>query len=161
MNEMVERFWAKVEIRSENECWLWTATTQTIRCGISYGYFRAGRMVRAHRLAWEIANGTKIPVGLVVRHKCDNGLCCNPSHLELGTQQDNVQDRYNRGRSRHALGSAHGWSKLKEEDIPKIRALLREGNGRRGMGQRVIGKRFGVSQYAIREILHGKTWKHV
>lgn len=45
----------------------------------------------AHRWVWEAVNGP-IPKGMVVRHKCDNRLCYRLSHLELGTQADNVAD---------------------------------------------------------------------
>jgi hypothetical protein len=39
-----------------------------------------------------------IPAGLDVMHKCDNPPCCNPSHLELGTRKQNLQDSAARGR---------------------------------------------------------------
>ena len=28
----------------------------------------------------------------VVRHRCNNGLCINPDHLEIGTRADNKRD---------------------------------------------------------------------
>lgn len=31
----------------------------------------------------------------VVRHKCDNGFCFNPEHLELGNIRENNQDKGN------------------------------------------------------------------
>jgi hypothetical protein len=54
-------------------------------------------MVRAHRAAWILANGP-VPEGLIVRHKCDNPLCVNVGHLELGTFKDNTNDMISRGR---------------------------------------------------------------
>ncbi len=62
-----------------------------------YGYGRfklGGKMVKAHRVAYEIAYGP-IPVGLVIDHVhakgCTSRACCNPDHLEAVTQRVNVQ----------------------------------------------------------------------
>lgn len=80
-------------------CWLWTGG------GSRYGVFtmssrakRSARSVPAHRLSHELFNGP-IPRGLIVRHKCDTPFCVNPDHLEVGTQQDNMNDMVARGRS--------------------------------------------------------------
>lgn len=52
---------------------------------------------RAHRAAWVEASGP-IPLGILVCHRCDNPPCCNPAHLFLGTQSDNIKDGYAKGR---------------------------------------------------------------
>jgi hypothetical protein len=69
-----------------------------------YGMFNAGRWPDgrqdtryAHRVVWELIHGP-IPEGLVVRHSCDNPPCCNPAHLLIGTQSDNLMDASVRGR---------------------------------------------------------------
>ncbi|WP_062509750.1 HNH endonuclease [Gluconobacter roseus] len=54
-----------------------------------------------HRVMWEHLNGS-IPADRVVMHTCDNRACCNPDHLRLGTQADNVRDMMVKGRSRYA-----------------------------------------------------------
>lgn len=113
MSEMVERFWALVDRRGDDECWPWVGRKQDNGRGMFYGYF--GKGVRANRLAWEIANSTKIPEGCVVRHRCDNSICVNPAHLEIGSQKDNVRDRYERGRANHVRGRQHGNCKLTEQ----------------------------------------------
>lgn len=49
-----------------------------------------GKLRRAHRLSWELANGT-IPEGLVIDHKCGNRACIAPDHLRAITQQENIK----------------------------------------------------------------------
>lgn len=61
---------------------------------------RNGRTYLTHRLTWEWANGP-IPEGMNVCHKCDNPPCCNPDHLFLGTQRDNIRDCVVKGRHHH------------------------------------------------------------
>lgn len=89
-----ERFEGKYRVTPG--CWEWTAG----RTGVGYGVLRSdvGRtMLGAHTVSYRLHVGP-IPQGLVVRHKCDNRLCVNPDHLELGTHADNVRDRDLRGR---------------------------------------------------------------
>lgn len=61
-----------------------------------------GRTWLVHRLVWTLVKG-QIPAGLVVMHKCDNGCCCNPDHLRLGTRAQNNQDMHRKGRSNYSL----------------------------------------------------------
>jgi len=95
----IERFWARVKKGKPDECWEWTASKNPK----GYGWFRPGSKgcpFHAHRIAWRIANGP-VPVGLCVLHRCDNPPCCNPHHLFLGTQLDNVRDKVQKGRAGH------------------------------------------------------------
>ena len=93
-----ERFWSKVD-RSGDGCWEWQPKS---RSSFGYGVMRIGgtpgRLVGAHRLAWQYTYGP-IPEGLCVLHGCDNPPCCNPAHLHLGTKADNMREKVERGRA--------------------------------------------------------------
>lgn len=98
-----ESFWSKVnklgpvpELTPQlGCCWLWLGRP-TPR---GYGHQRwDGKMMRAHRVAWLISIGP-IPTGLFVLHHCDNPPCVNPAHLWLGTHDDNMRDRQEKGRT--------------------------------------------------------------
>lgn len=52
--------------------------------------------IGAHRVSYEHFIGP-IPAGAIIRHFCDNPLCINPTHLEPGTQADNMRDLQERG----------------------------------------------------------------
>lgn len=88
------RFTSK--LRVSGGCWSWVGYRK--RGGYGLIWIR-GRNEYAPRIAWQIANRRQIPHGLQVRHDCDNPPCVRPSHLRLGTNQENVLDRVLRGRS--------------------------------------------------------------
>ncbi len=102
LTDPVERFWSKVERSTVEACWLWKAGLFSD----GYGVFRlAGRNLRAHRFAYEIAKGAIGP-GLVVMHACDEPRCCNPAHLSLGLPRDNTADMVRK--RRQATGDRNG-----------------------------------------------------
>lgn len=77
-------------------CWEWTGSTGG-RDG--RGYFSvSNKKLQAHRIVYTIFNG-EIAAGMVIRHKCDNPICCNPEHLVIGTRSQNELDKYERDRA--------------------------------------------------------------
>jgi hypothetical protein len=146
-----KRFWSHVDIRSDDECWNWTAGTD------SYGYgrfrFNDKRNKLAHRVAWILTYGD-IPEGMLVCHHCDNPKCCNPDHLFLGTDFDNTVDKCNK--DRQAKGQNVGNAKLNELDIIEIRSAHSQ-----GQTHQYIANLFGVSKTVITNIVNNNAWKHV
>lgn len=146
------RFWAKVDKRGPDECWPWLGTKQL---RMRYGKMRVGTQhISAHRISWMIAHDQEIPGGMVVLHSCDRGDCVNPAHLSLGTQKQNIQDCWERGR--HDLrGERNTMAKLTDDAVRAIRA------NPEGLSMRDMAERHGVSKSLICVVWQGKRWAHV
>lgn len=96
---LADRLRAGVDVGTPDECWEWTKARHPQGHGQLASGIRPRHIVYAHRVAWELANGRALKRGEVVRHRCDNPPCCNPAHLLVGTQADNVADMIERGRA--------------------------------------------------------------
>jgi len=156
--ERITRFWNKIDIKSSDLCWEWKAYKNKA----GYGRFAVGNKKTpqlSHRLAWIYHyNIEEIPNNLCVLHKCDNPACCNPNHLFLGTQKENIKDMIDKNRFSpgHLPGEKNGNSKLKPEQVIQIRNLFLTGET-----QRKIAKIFGISPYVAWAIKKRKIWKHL
>jgi len=140
-------FWGKVDIQDDLEkCWEWIGW----RADAGYGMLQENaKRVMAHRKAWELHNKAKIPKGMVVRHTCDNTSCCNPHHLIIGTQRDNMRDKVERN-------NLNAPRKLGEEDVLLIYRLHVD-----GMSNNAIAKHFGVTGMNISQIVRGNSWRYL
>jgi len=96
-----ERFWEKVVIAATpggepdfEACWLWHGG-MSLGGGTVRGIIRlpapSRRRVYAHRLALVLWTGED-PADRDACHKCDVGLCCNPTHLRWGTHRQNMRE---------------------------------------------------------------------
>lgn len=153
-SSLADRFWSKVGTREADECWPWTAGLDPRGYGRFFvpGRSRGNNRVGAHRIAYELAKG-EIPAGLHVLHSCDNRRCCNPAHLRVGTNLDNVADRAarKRGREHRQSGEANANAKLTDAQVEEIR---RAATGARGE-QTALARKYGVKQAQIWRILNG------
>lgn len=144
---MARDFWKQVDKTAA--CWLWRGSIMAQGYGhCSVRGFK--RPVRAHRRAWEIENGP-IPEGLFVLHRCDNRLCVRPSHLFLGTHEENMADMCSKGRQ--ARGEGQHLAELTESDVLAIRAS--------DLSSSALARRYGVTVPTIACVRQGVTWKHV
>lgn len=153
MTSVEERFWSKVNrTSSTDDCWEWSGSLR--RDG--YAHIRVGpKRKLCHRVAWELAFG---PIEedpnnhhktRFVCHKCDNRKCCNPNHLFLGTQRDNVLDSASKG-----TYSASSRRKLSEEDVVRMRLEFKN-----GASFSELTERYRLNGSCIRRIIYGETWK--
>jgi hypothetical protein len=151
-----ERFWKKVQRgEGEDDCWVWKSAF-TDR---GYGAFHIeGKPIRAHRASWLLTYG-HIPDNLLVLHRCDNPACVRPSHLFLGTHWDNVHDCEAKGRRGYdrIRGSYSTTAILTEQEVAEIRRRYLEGD----ITQKELAELYRVSDTAIWQIVHHRTWKHV
>ncbi len=153
-----DRFWARINkngrvVRPElGQCWEWTGY-----CGErGYGQFHLTheRPVGAHVFSLELESGTPVPDGMQVNHKCDNPPCCNPAHLFIGTQLDNMRDKV--AKNRQARGEDHGSSILNKDMVHIIRTRHASGDS-----PTTIARDLGVSSNAVWRCATRQTWKHI
>jgi predicted XRE-type DNA-binding protein len=149
--EIWSRILKKVK-RSESGCLEWTGTRTTGWGG--YGYIRINKkMFLAHRVSYSIHTG-EIPNKILVCHRCDNPICIEPSHLFLGTDQENIDDMMSKGRQKSTARTSNGRAKLSEEDVIEIRRLYATGN----FTHRQIAKEFGMSKSQISNVIRKDQW---
>jgi hypothetical protein len=151
--ERLTRFWSYVDRRGSDECWPWIGSRS--RTAKGYGQFKAlGVNMHANRIAYALSTGHD-PIGLVVRHTCDNPPCCNPAHLLSGTVADNNRDKMERGRHRtgNQAGTANPRAKLTDLDIRIIVEKLKEGHS-----NHLIASMLPVGHALVSRIRYGLSW---
>lgn len=132
---------------NENCCWIWKNVGPH-----GYGTINRGsKFLRTHRASYEVFVGP-IAAGLNVLHRCDVPACCNPNHLFLGTQKDNVADMIGKGRDRR-VGVRSPQAVLTDDAVRAMRLDTR--------GADRIAADLGVHRSTVQKIKAGKSWKHV
>lgn len=156
-----KRLWNKVDVRGEDECWLWKGERNAKGYGriyvdnrIAAQFGNQGDVLKVTRVVFWLKTGQVPDARSHVCHKCDNPACCNPAHLFMGTALDNVRDAMQKGR--HVHGETHGCAVLTDEDVIKIREMWKRGDPLLS-----IAKKFGVSERTARDAATGAQWSHL
>ena len=149
---ILRRFMSKIDVRGDDECWLWKGSKDTW----GYGTFWLNGGARAaHKIAYFIRNGitsefNKKSERLILRHTCNNPACCNPNHLIKGTDTDNLIDsvKSNRQVNKVKLYAGEIWL------IRKLKVKLSNCSKypRYKFSTRSVAKMFKVSQWTILNI---------
>ena len=170
----ISRFWGKVQIGGEDECWPWMAKSKHHK---GYGVMRissVGRNVVASRISCILAYGEP-PEGVKnALHSCDNPPCCNPNHLRWGTQKDNVQDAIERNRHVNPPNTHENteWNAKRLAAMPKGEALhnqsLTEAQAREiwrlhfeCKSASEIAGIIGSKPHVVYDVCRGRSWRHL
>lgn len=162
MKPTIERVLDKVLRIPFSGCWIFTGAVNGFGYGIVGTGGRGMPTDRVHRITYKHFCG-EIPAGMFVCHTCDVPSCCNPDHLFLGTNQDNVNDMVKKKRNSqpprnsHVVGSVHPGAKLNEQQVELIRDLYAKG----GVTQKELAHQYGVARQSISKIVNRKRFKHV
>lgn len=145
----IDRFWSKVDIRGDKECWPWTNG-----CHNGYGVFwYKGKNVRANRFALEITSGPPPFDGAMSLHSCHNPPCCNPNHLRWGTALDNHDDKTIRFGP--LVGENSNRTMIDQETADKILKMRVDGLK---IGE--ISEELSLPYTLVENIYVGRAWSH-
>lgn len=147
-----ERFWSKVDKGGSGGCWEWVGS----RSPTGYGrFYFNGVNERAHRVSALYA-GHDIS-GRMVCHRCDNPGCVRPSHLFVGTHNDNMKDKVAKGRQSRNRGPKNGRAHLTRKQVLEARRIYRSGE----CSQAELARRWGVPRSTIGHAIRGYTWSQL
>lgn len=148
---LLDRLLEHLPDRPKDGCWEWKGHKE------NHGYGRMrykGKRYRVHRAMMLVIHG-ELPQGKVVMHLCHNKSCCNPKHLKIGTQRENIIMDFERG-AKSAKGASNPNSKLTAKQVREIKKLRSA-----GYGLSVIAKRYSVTFSLISQIDKGRIWAHI
>jgi hypothetical protein len=157
-----EMFWKKVNKNGPipkhcpqlGRCWIWIGGKDRAGRG-HFSYVKNGVRINltAPRFSFEQEYGPLPASKPFACHHCDNPPCIRPSHLFVGSHQDNMDDCKNKGRM--LAGEDNPQARLTLAQARKIRSLYAAGSH----SQESLGKQFGLSQVAVGRITRNIAYK--
>lgn len=156
--EIIARFESRINKTPghgpDGDCWVWSGMVNNK----GYGSFKIRKiqedgtskypLLMSHRFAYSIWVGP-IPEGRIIMHRCDNPPCCNPAHLVLGSQYENLADASNKDRREKF--------KLTRELVYEIQERYANGGG----SIRSLAREYGVGKTTIENVIKGRKCLHL
>lgn len=127
----------------QTSCWNWQLPYNERARNIYWKL--GGKNVIPYRLVYELVHGVVLRSDQLILHSCDNRICCNPTHMRIGTNQENVDER----QARERFGLPHNVVRA----IKKLISL--------GVSDQTIADRYGLSRRHINSIRNGKAYSYV
>lgn len=154
-HEGQKQFWDNVT-KPKHGCWEWQGAFHYSGYGLFSFSPERGRQVniRAHRISYFLTQ-YKLPMAKVVCHECDNRKCVKPSHLFIGTRNDNAQDMVRK--KRQAVGISVFTTKLTPEEVHQIRILHHV----EGVNCCELARRYCVVPSTIWNAVNNILWRHL
>jgi hypothetical protein len=147
MSASAARFWTLVRHGGPDECWPWLGCRNPKGYGMSQ--VAEVRARTAHRIAWTLLYGAPESDAQFVCHRCDHPWCCNPAHLFLADNAENMRDMYRKKRVDRS-GENHPNAKLTAEQAELIRTDPR--------GLTAMARFLGITIQTVWKIRSGKAW---
>lgn len=149
-----DRFWSKVDKNGPvdpelgTSCWLWQGQTDKDGYGIAWV---GEKKEAAHRVAYKLLVGPIFPEQ-VSRHQCQTKNCCNPDHVIMGTQKENIEDMDRMGKR-----PAYNPRRLTEDEVRAIRKMYWYDL----MTKPEICKSTGLGDVLVGRLVAGRSYKEV
>lgn len=146
-----QRIGAQTGPREPTGCRLWLGGTRA-----GYGAIEVdGHLTTVGRALLGLKRGDP----RVAMHSCDVRLCCEPSHLSIGSVRDNAIDSVNKRRHPAQRPDARVGDRNPRARITLVQAQRIAQRARCGEMQTEIAASEGVNVDCVNNIATGKTWK--
>lgn len=156
MNGALDFIRQRCHVDEDTGCWHWKM--HKTAAGIPQCRW-AGKVVYAHRVAYEASIGRAAPKSKVVYHKCANVDCCNPAHLACGDRNAQMAAAKKRGTIKrgalHAMtGKLPPQTKLTMEIAREIRARVANGES-----PYHFYREYGVCMATVYKVAARQSWR--
>jgi hypothetical protein len=173
--ELEDAVWQRVLTGALDICWpdikpdKKTGRNGCFKFSIKQDGTTYGCALRMSRMVWLL---TKVKTdddlhallsALVVGHDCNNGMCCNPAHMQLYSQKRNLEYMSECGRSFYQLhpeqhrGELNPHSKITTTEVLAIRRAC-PGHST-ATERKALAEKFNLSESMIGRIIYRQSWK--